>query len=238
MTDRHHTDLKRMRLFVWLSVAILSILTFFAEAVEKSQEKTAPFLCGSAREVFEHLQTPALEILSRSTRLDMLDYYEADSIYYARNLMEGKSNLDTVAPGYLRLHPTAVSTFEIKLLPMRGDTLIMTLYTVGAGSQAPDTEISFYNRALTSLPSHNYFPLPALIDFLDLKKKDAPDLKQVEEIVPFPTMEFNASADSNDITGRLTAGLYLSMEDRERLLPLMRDEVVFVWTGSKYKQKK
>ena len=51
----------------------------------------------TAAKAFVTAPQTVLPLLDSTTRLDMLDYYEADSIYRVKNALEGLSSLDTVA---------------------------------------------------------------------------------------------------------------------------------------------
>ncbi len=85
----------------------------------------------TASEVFANIPLEVLDMLRPSTRLDMLDYYShADSLWVAPDALGGKSQLLQVAPDYLKVSVTPVSTLEIKILPSKKGDIIMTLYTV------------------------------------------------------------------------------------------------------------
>ncbi|MDE5796892.1 MAG: DUF3256 family protein, partial [Muribaculaceae bacterium] len=64
----------------------------------------------SARRAFVELPATTLDLLPHDTRLDMLDYFDVDSIYRAPNTMDGRSWLETVTPNYVKLVMTSVST--------------------------------------------------------------------------------------------------------------------------------
>lgn len=90
----------------------------------------------SARGFFVRLQSPSLEILGKSTRLDMLDYWDADSVYKATNAIGGLSWLCAVSQDYLKVQVTPVSALELKILPLGKGSVVMSVYTVGGESQA------------------------------------------------------------------------------------------------------
>ena len=73
---------------------LASLAMLAVSAIGFSAEKADTI---SLRRAFIDFPSPALDLLTRSMRLDMLDYYEADSIYRVKNALEGLSSLDTVA---------------------------------------------------------------------------------------------------------------------------------------------
>ncbi|MDE6681379.1 MAG: DUF3256 family protein [Muribaculaceae bacterium] len=206
----------------------------------------------SARRAFVGLPATTLDLLPRDTRLDMLDYFDVDSIYRAPNTMDGRSWLDTVTPDYLKVVMTPVSTLEIKVLPDRkhGD-IVMTVYTIGAGSQAADSEVQFYDAALRPLDASKLFKPAQLSDFVELSKDrdkgkdkaaaaaESPlTMREVETLVPFPTVEYSASPDNTDLIGCLTVGKYMDLESYRRLEPYLTGPVTYRWDGSRFRADK
>jgi hypothetical protein len=188
----------------------------------------------TARDVFERLQTEPLELLKKTTRLDMLDYWDADSVYKATNVMNGLSWLETVTPDYLKVCVTPVSTLEIKVLPDKKGSVVMTLYTVGGNTQAADTQVSFYTPELVQLDTKRYFTAPALKDFFDIPKGSATTMKEIQEMIPFPTVSYSAGADNDDLKATLTVGEYMNVDDYNIVKLFLKPEVTLKWSG-KYK---
>lgn len=190
----------------------------------------------TARNVFERLQAPSLELLKQTTRLDMLDYWDADSVYKAKNAMNGQSWLEQVTPDYLKLNITPVSTLEIKLLPDKKETVVMTIYTVGGEGQARDSIIEFYDTSLNKLDSSRYFAEPDLKMFFDIPKGSVTSMKELREMIPFTTVEYSASPGTDSLAARLTVGEYMNLDDWNIARIFLRPEVVIPWKG-KYKLK-
>lgn len=219
----------------WCRIAGLIALMILVIVPVSAQEKPGDSAL-TARNVFERLQTPSLELLKQTTRLDMLDYWDADSVYKAKNAMNGESWLETVTPDYLKLNITPVSTLEIKLLPAGKETVAMTIYTVGGEGQARDSMIEFYDLSLNPLDASLYFVEPDLKVFFDIPKGSATSMKEIREMIPFPTVEYSAAPGTDDLTGRLTVGAYMNVDDWNIARLFLRPEIVIPWKG-KYKLK-
>lgn len=191
-----------------------------------------------ARDVFVNLPVKTLDILSHSTRLDMLDYYDIDSIYQARNGMEGVSELVKVTPDYLKVRLTPVSTMEIGMLhPQKKKApSAVVLYTVGGNSQAEDTEVAFFDSDLKELPAEKYLEYPDVLDFFDTDDKKIKEL--IDELVPFPTIKFSFLNGSENLAGVLTVGEFMGEENFEKIKPYLKAEQTFIWDGKKYKIQK
>lgn len=212
------------------------LATIFTPAARAERSPvTAPDTL-TAREVFTRLPLGVLDLLNRSTRLDMLDYYDADSLWRAPNAMEGYSRLNEVRPDYLSVEVTEVSNLTIRILNAKKGVVVMTLYTVGTDEEGRDTEIQFFDSALNPLPTDKFISIPRPEDFLDIPK--GVNRKEIEALIPFPTIEWAVAADAPILTGRMTLGNHLPIESADRLRPLLRPEITRVWDGTKWKPRK
>lgn len=189
----------------------------------------------TARTVFEKLHSSALEILPPTTRLDMLDYWDVDSIYKASNAMEGLSWLEKVTPDYLKVRISSVSALEIKILPTNKEKLAMTVYTVGDDVQAQDSEIKFYNENLTELPTDKYFVMPQVKDFFDIPKGSATKMKEIEQMIPFPTIAFSANPENDNLKARLTVEQFVNEDDWNIAKLFVKPDITIEWKKDKYK---
>ncbi|MCH5238673.1 MAG: DUF3256 family protein [Muribaculaceae bacterium] len=190
----------------------------------------------TARKIFEKIESSAIEILPLSTRLDMLDYWDVDSVYKASNAMEGLSWLESVTPNYLKVHVTSVSSLEIKLLPLKKDKIVMTIYTVGDSEQAEDSQVKFYDENLKELPTEKYLGMPQLKDFFEIPKGSATKMKEIEEMIPFPTIAFTANPDNDNLEARLTVEKYINQDDWNIAKLFVKPAVVLEWKKGKYRK--
>lgn len=189
----------------------------------------------TAARAFAGLPLGVLDILDRSTRLDMLDYADADSVLDARNLLDGTSRLTLLTPTYARVELTDVSTLQIKVLPYgKNDHIVMALTTVGSPSQAADTGIDFFDSSLRPLDAAKLFREPRMADFFDIPRGSATTIKEIEGMIPFPTYEITATPDSDDVTLTLTAGPNMDVDDYNIMKLFLRPGVRWRWTGKRF----
>jgi len=221
---------KRNKVFarLWLTVVVMT----FAATVTAQAENAADSI--TAREIFRKIQSPAIELLKESTRLDMLDYWDADSVYHATNALGGKSYILGLSSDYIKVCVSPVSHFEIKLLPLKKDRIVMTIYTVGDSTQAPDSHIQFFDRELREVNPEKYFKEPDLKYFFDIPRGSLTSMKEIREMIPFPTIEYSASPDSDTLHARLTVGEYMNMDDYNIIRLFLKPEIRFEWK-EKYK---
>lgn len=213
----------------WLFAA-LCLATFVAgHARMNAQNNSEPTL--TASKVFAEAPLEVLDLLRPSTRLDMLDYYaQADSILPAVNALGGTSRLVDVAPDYLKLEVTPISTLEIKLLHAGKKQLVMTLYTVGDETMASDTEVRFFDDQLKPLDAGKYLKAPKLIDFFTLKGSGI-SKKELMEKVPYESVQFSTGPGETPLTATLTSLRALSQEDRDLLTTVLTPTLSAPWTN-------
>ncbi len=213
------------------AVAFLLSVAFAAPCAAQDSHAQSSEDALTAREVFKRLESPALEILKKNTRLDMLDYWDVDSVYRAKNAMSGLSWLVDVKPGYLKVQITPVSSLEIKLLPEKKGEVVMTVYTIGGDRQASDSNVSFYDRNLKPLDTKKYFREPELKEFFDIPKGSLTTYKEIKEMIPFPTVEYSACAENDELSARLTVGEFMNIDDYNIVKLFLKPEISLRWNG-------
>ncbi len=192
----------------------------------------------TASKVFADIPLEVLDLIRPSARLDMIDYYsQADSMVTVQNALGDESRLEQVARDDLKVNVSPVSTLEIKLLPAGKGKIIMTLYTVwnsgsnfgsNSGSIAGDTEVRFFDSNLKSLAAEKYLKAPAMKDFFDLKGSGLTE-KELEEKLPFSTIKYSIGPGDELLTATFTTLETLSQEDRDLLIPLLRNPLKSFW---------
>lgn len=193
----------------------------------------------TASEALVRMPAQTLDILSTSMRLDLLDYYRADSIYRVPNVMEGFSYLHRpLTEEYAKVQVTPITTLTLRLLPWKKNRLVVSVYTIGDSLQAPDSDIRFYDSAMQELDRDRFIKKASTVDFLDLKGADREKRKELTSLIPFPTIEYTLSPDSEELHARLTVGEFLSKETMDKISPYLRRERIYIWTGRKFEMQK
>ena len=114
----------------------------------------------------------------------------------------------------------------------------MTVYTVGADPQAADSQINFYDEALKPLEVKKYFVAPELKDFFDIPKGSVTTMKEIREMIPFPTVKYNASPSNDSLTARLTVEEYINEDDWNIIKLFLKPEINLEWKKEQYKYHK
>lgn len=193
----------------------------------------------SVRRAFLEMPETLLDIVNRRTRSDMLIYYDADSLWKAPNAVEGISVLEKVTPDYLALKITDVSRMAIKVLPYgkKGSEIVAAAYTITTPDSVADTELRFFDSRMRQLPTYTYLQAPEMKDFFSVPKGAKISLKDIDNIVPFPTVEYTLHPGSGELTARMTSLGTLSKENRTLVEPYLRKELTYEWDGKKFRFK-
>ena len=220
----------RLAFSIVLTFAVSSVYAKKHDEVTDSIDKSF-----TAREVFIKLHSPALEILPVDTRLDMLDYWDVDSIYKATNAMDGLSWLVNLKDDYLKVQISKVSTLELKILPYKEHKLVLSIYTVGSEPQASDSQIDFLDENLIAIERDKVIEYPQLKDFFEIPKGSLTSMKEIRDMIPFPTMAFSANPDNNNLKAILTVEEFINQDDWNIIKLFLKPEITFDWKKDKYR---
>lgn len=226
-----------MRPTVIMAGVAMAVMAFYAVLPVSAKSESPDTI--SVRRAFVEYPDPALDLLSRTTRMDMLDYSDIDSVYMAPNGMEGLSCIEALADGYIKVRITPVSTLQLKVLPLKkGGDVVLSIYTVGGEGQAPDSDVRFYSASLEEIPAGKYIKYPELKNFFDIPKGSITSQKEIDAMVPFPTVMFDTSAGDSPVKASLTVGEYISQDDYNILKLFLKPEISYIWDGRQLRLQK
>lgn len=195
----------------------------------------------TARQAFEEVNVPALDLLTLTMRGDLLAYHDAGTPREVVNAMGGMSSLEQpVTDSYVSCIITPVSKATIKVLPCGKEDVAMLIYTIAGEGQAADSQLMFFDPEMKELRQEKYIRLASIDDFIETPHdRDGAILKkELLGLIPFPTVEYVASPDNDGLTARLTVADYMGAEDLHRLKPYLRQEVKYSWNGKKFDRMK
>lgn len=192
------------------------------------------------RNAFVDIQCPALELLSRDTRLDMLESHDAGKPYVGTNLMKGQCRLLAISSDYLKVEITKSSRAELKILPYSGSRILAMTYSIDGGF-ATDSEILFFDSALNPLKSSKFFTMPTLADFVHVDKADKKTWQNLETDIPFIALSLSFSPDNYNLEAHLSLKGTASSETINRLQPYLDNGsdtpgvLRYIWKDNRYR---
>ena len=194
------------------------------------------------RELFADEPDDIFILLPKSTRLDMLDYFDVGKMVKVENsLSSGKkvSRLLKVTDSSIDVAVTQSSQVSMTLLTSaKADSVIAVVQTY----QVPyfDSQISFYDVDWNKLNTSKYFDAPTVKSFIlpGTHKKIVNDILQS---VKFSLISYSIEqADNGDVT--LTASLNLEgvmvKEDYDRIKDYLSKTIVYRLSNLKFKPTK
>ena len=194
------------------------------------------------RELFADEPDDIFILLPKSTRLDMLDYFDVGKMVKVENsLSSGKkvSRLLKVTDSSIDVAVTQSSQVSMTLLTSaKADSVIAVVQTY----QVPyfDSQISFYDVDWNKLNTSKYFDAPTVKSFI-LPGTDKKIVNDILQSVKFFLISYSIEqADNGDVT--LTASLNLEgvmvKEDYDRIKDYLSKTIVYRLSNLKFKPTK
>lgn len=179
--------------------------------------------------LFSSAPKEVLPLLDRTSRLDMLDLYNGGLEAKTENIYGGQSEMLRKTHDYIKVRCSESSFWQMKLLPVGHDTLIVCVHTLLV-PEAVST-ISFYRHDW-----HLQKREMPRADFSQFVQTNS-DLSSYRKQALMEQMRVqNYQASLNDSTTDLTISLDLSslqVSDREDAQRLFHP-VAYKWVGGKY----
>ena len=194
------------------------------------------------RELFADEPDDIFILLPKSTRLDMLDYFDVGKMVKVESsLSSGKkvSRLLKVTDSSIDVAVTQSSQVSMTLLTSaKADSVIAVVQTY----QVPyfDSQISFYDVDWNKLNTSKYFDAPTVKSFI-LPGTDKKIVNDILQSVKFSLISYSIEqADNGDVT--LTASLNLEgvmvKEDYDRIKDYLSKTIVYRLSNLKFKPTK
>lgn len=214
--------MRKLASIVFLSLALLPLV---------SQSRTiADLFASEPGNVFA--------LLTRTNRLDMVDYYNSGQKVPIQNGLAGESKLLELDSVYLKLQASTGKVVEMRMMTAgRKDTVIAVIETVM--TPVPDSRISFWNPQwqLFVRPS-TFFKMPGIDDFI--KGKMPRELRaDLQDTMIFPLIQLSFTGERHEVI-EATHGLerFLSREDYKRFAAYLKPSISYRVNGVKIKPVK
>ena len=194
------------------------------------------------RELFADEPDDIFILLPKSTRLDMLDYFDVGKMVKVENSLSSDkkvSRLLKVTDSSIDVAVTQSSQVSMTLLTSaKADSVIAVVQTY----QVPyfDSQISFYDVEWNKLNTSKYFDAPTVKSFI-LPGTDKKIVNDILQSVKFSLISYSIEqADNGDVT--LTASLNLEgvmvKEDYDRIKDYLSKTIVYRLSNLKFKPTK
>ncbi len=175
-------------------------------------------------------------LLTRTNRLDMVDYYNSGQMVAINNNLTGESRLLELDSAYLKVQTSGSRVVEMLMRKAGKDTVITVIETIL--TPVPDSRLTQWNVHWQRFTSDKLFTMPGIDDFIIGKM--SPELRaDLQNAMIFPLVQLTFKGE-NRSTIEATHGLdrFLVKEEYKRFAPYLKPSLSYRFDGLKIKPVK
>ena len=175
-------------------------------------------------------------LLTRTGRLDMVDYYNSGKTVAIANNLEGESSLLQLDSAYLKVQTSKNRIVEMRMRTAGKDTIITVIETVM--TPVPDSRLTQWNVHWQRFTSDKLFAMPGIDDFIIRKMPH--DLRaDLQDAMIFPLIQLTFKGEDHDII-EAAHGLeqFLAKEEYQRYSSYLKPSISYRFNGLKIKPVK
>ena len=198
----------------------------------------SPF-AGEARTIVDFFASEPgniFTLLTRTARLDMVDYYNSGQMVDITNNLVGPSRLVELDSVHLKVQTSPSRVVEMLMRKAGKDTVITVIETVM--TPVPDSRLTQWNVHWQRFTSDKLFMMPVIDDFIT--KKMPQELRlDLQDAMIFPLIQLSFKGDNHDII-EATHGLekFLAPSEYKRFAPYLKSSLSYRFNGLKIKPVK
>ena len=175
-------------------------------------------------------------LLTRTNRLDMVDYYVNGQMVAVTNNLAGESRLLELDSAYLKVQTSGSRVVEMLMRTVGKDTVVTVIETVT--TPVPDSRLTQWNSHWQRYTSDKLFKVPTIDDFM-VKKMPGELRIDLQNAMIFPLIQLAFKGDNHDII-EATHGLdrFLVSSEYKRFEPDFKPTISYQFNGLKIKPVK
>lgn len=196
-------------------------------------------LTGTARTITDFFASEPGKIfplLTRTNRLDLVDYYTSGQMVAVANNLEGEARLLEVADDYLKVQTSDCRQVEMLMRMAGKDTVLTVIETVM--TPVPDSRLTQWNVHWQRYTSDRLFTMPTIDDFI-IGKMPRELRADLQDAMIFPLIRLSFKGEGHD-TIEATHGLdkFLVPDEYKRYAAYLRTSLNYRFNGLKIKSVK
>ena len=175
-------------------------------------------------------------LLTRTIRLDMVDYYNSGQQVALQNNLTGESELIELDSAYLKVKTSGSRVVEMQMRKVGKDTVITVIETVM--TPVPDSRLTQWNSHWQRFTSDRLFSLPTIDDFI-VKKMPGELRADLQDAMIFPLIQLTFKGENHD-TIEASHGLeqFLAPSEYKRFADYLMPSISYRYNGLKIKRVK
>ena len=196
-------------------------------------------LTGTARTIADFFANePGIifPLLTRTNRLDMVDYYNSGQMVAMSNNLAGESRLMELDSTYLKVKTSESRVVEMRMRTAGKDTVITVIETVM--TPVSDSRLTQWNSHWQRYISEKLFAMPGIDDFI-VKKMPKELRADLQDAMIFPLIHLTFKGENHD-TIEATHGLeqFLAPSEYKRFASYLKPSLNYRFNGLKIKPVK
>ena len=196
-------------------------------------------LTGTARTIADFFASEPgniFPLLTRTNRLDMVDYYNSGQMVAIGNNLAGDSKLLELDSAYLKVQTSPSRMVEMLMRTVGKDTVITVIETVM--TPVPDSRITQWNSHWQRYTSDRLFAMPSIDDFI-VKKMPSELRADLQDAMIFPLIALTFKGENHD-TIEATHGLeqFLAPSEFKRFASYLKPSLTYRFNGLKIQRAK
>ena len=186
------------------------------------------------RSIFVNLPDSIEPLLTKVNREDCIDFLDSDMKALVKNRFDRTAELKELTKDYLQMQLTDVSTFEMKLLPLKDSVMVIGLIKTVCSS-ACDSHIRFFDTSWNELGTAEFFRLPSEDLFYLPKDSVGDDFDELRSEADVYLTKLAFSSNNSTLTVTYTTPDYLNNDNREKLAPYLKNQpIVMDWEEGRF----
>ena len=196
-------------------------------------------MTGAARTIADLFATEPgniFPLLTRTNRLDMVDYYNSGQMVAVPNNLAGQTRLLELDSAYLKVQTSESRVVEMRMRKAGKDTVITVIETVM--TPVPDSRLTQWNVHWQRYTSDKLFSKPSIDDFI-VKKMPGELRADLQDVMIFPLVGLTFAGEGHDII-EATHGLeqFLVPSEYKRFASYLKPSLRYRFNGLKIKPVK
>ena len=175
-------------------------------------------------------------LLTRTNRLDLVDYYNSGQQVAVPNNLAGEARLLELDSAYIKVQTSAGRVVEMRLRTAGKDTVVTVIETVQ--TPIPDSRLTQWNVHWQRYISDRLFTMPSIDDFF-VKKMPSELRADLQDAMIFPLIQLTFKGEKRDLI-EATHGLeqFLAPSEYKRYAGYLKPSLNYRFNGLKIKPVK
>lgn len=171
----------------------------------------------------------AVVLIDSFPKLEMIEYFRAGSDHPTTTRIGSQAKIISLDDAAMEYEIGETASFQLATLPLRGGATCVALVETLSGG-ITDSDVTFFTSGWEPMDSRKMFPEPVLSDWLTAEGRK--HRAALEQDIPFITARYTIDPAAGTLTARLTLSDYFVKEEWEKIAPLLKTELIYIWKPS------